>query len=320
MVPTLRWWRGRSSSTSNSKTRRRSTISVTSSRFVFPANNHRPFPIHQDHTPYYVPLSPQWSGRSYFSSYSTTHVQKGMDRWINEFVMMYKICPYAKGSSYSIQVWSHHELETKGSDCCGAEESILDFCHQHVPRTLPPPSPTRTATTNSTDGTATTSVLYRPNVFLCFPNVPDFNDYLSFFGFYQALMHVLPHVAGDNNNSGGGAPACHHSDENIHNQWVWQSFVFHPHYVDMVTDQPNLRFRAPFPSLHFIPLADLQQQRQKQPKKSLLSQQGSRRTTTTTTMSKAIFQRNVITLQQSNVVATLQQILQDAREDERRID
>ena len=273
-----------------------------------------------------------------------------MHRWIHEFVMKYKICPYAKGSSYSIHVWTHQELQPVNGgqghgggedDEGGKEESILDFCHHHLPWTVStPPSPTTMSTSTPTTPTSnTTSVVHRPNVFLCFPNVPEFQDYLSFFGFYQALIHVLPHVGGDNDGASAststGAMYGHQAEETEHNgnnnnnnnnhgdennQLVWQSFVFHPNYVDMGTDQPNWRFRAPFPSLHFIPLADLQQQRQKQPKTSPL--RGSRETTTitaATTMSKAIFQRNVITLQQSDVVATLQKILQDAREGERKI-
>jgi hypothetical protein len=187
-----------------------------------------------------------------------------MDRWIQAFVMTHKICPYAKGSSYAIHVWTNEEMDG------GEGEGILGFCHQHLPLT-----------------TATPAIsTHRPNIFLCFPNVPQFQDYLSFFGFYQALMHILPRVVGDD------ASSCTSTSDDL----VWQSFVFHPLYVDMTTHAPNLRFRAPFPCLHCILLSDLEQQRQKPGR-----------------ISKTINQRNVTTLQQPEVIAALQRIHWEAR-------
>lgn len=193
--------------------------------------------------------------------YSSTHVHDSMDRWIQDFVVPHKICPYAKGSSYAIHVWTLEEME-KG------DESILDFCQQHLPLTPP-------------------TWVNRPNIFFCFPNVPEFQEFLSFFGFYQALMHVLPHAVGDE-------AACSRSHDDRTNL-VWQSFAFHPRYVDMATDEPNLRFRAPFPSLHCILLSDLEQQRKKPGR------------------SKAINQRNDITLEKPDVKALLRQIHLDTR-------
>lgn len=194
-------------------------------------------------------------------SHSPDQVHGGMDRWIQQFVVPHKICPYAKGSSYSIHVWPHQEMDHE-------EGNILDFCQKHLPTTIP---------TN----------LHRPNIFLSFPNVVEFQeDYLAFFGFYQALMQVLPHAGGDE-------AAC--SSSSSQNVLVWQSFVFHPNYVDMTTDEPNLRFQAPFPSLHCIALSDLEKERAKPGR------------------AKSINLRNITTLQCPETQAVLRDIHRDAQ-------
>lgn len=204
------------------------------------------------------------STSSFNKVYSVEAVQSGMVQWINQFVIEKKICPYAKGSSYDVHVWPYDSMIHSSDD---DETSVLEFASQHLE--------------NLTKKIPAGQGVIRPNMFLTFPNIDEFDqDFPTFFGFYQAMLEVFPTVGGD-------------ADCTTSEATEFQAFAFHPQYVGSKNNpfDENLRFQSPWPSIHFIAKPDLEKERSK-----------------ATDVSKRIFDKNAMTLQDPSVHTLLKSL------------
>jgi hypothetical protein len=154
-----------------------------------------------------------------------------MMRWINEYIIDHKICPFAKKSSYEVHVWPFDNLE--GANARLQHCNIMEFFHERV----------RSLSAKQKEG------VVRPNEFVCFPYISEFEDYDTFRAFYLFFMETQETVGGD---------------FDVHNSEIdAQAFLFHPEAKGNKNDPnaANFRFRSPWPTFHIISKKDLDKER-----------------------------------------------------------
>jgi len=148
-----------------------------------------------------------------------------MKDWIQNFVIDYKICPFAKASTHQVYTWQSEGLYDDESG-----ETIKDMI-EHIVESLD------------------ASEDYRHNAFISFPFVEPFRDFELFRHFYFAATEEIETVGNDFDVDTEGHSA--------------QAFLFHPQAAGTIHDPfaANYRFRSPFPAFHLIRRRDLDLER-----------------------------------------------------------
>jgi hypothetical protein len=161
-------------------------------------------------------------------------IENGMKRWIKDYVIDHKICPFAKKSAYDVHVWPHREMvsASENDGYTSHAGNVVEFMNERVSIL-----------------SAKQKEIFRPNEFLCFPYISEFEDYDTFKAFYFFVVDSLETVGGD---------------FDVHNLEIdVQAFLFHPKARGNRTDPDaeNFRFRCPWPSFHLIAKKDLDKER-----------------------------------------------------------
>jgi hypothetical protein len=89
------------------------------------------------------------------------------DSWIQQYVIGFNLCPFAKKSAYNVEVF-----ESEGG--ATSQSEIVDFIQEKVHEL------------SSLDSSSSDS---RPNLMLVFPTIPEFVDYTHFMQFYDSLEY-----------------------------------------------------------------------------------------------------------------------------------